>query len=95
MRIVAVCGCGMGSSVVLKMNAKKALEELGVNADLEVADLMTAKAAVATADLVLVGKELSTNLGNVSKPVIILNSFVSKTEVREKLEAFLRENGMI
>ena len=95
MKIVAVCGCGMGSSVVLNMNAKKALDALGAKADLEVADLMTAKAAIASADPVLIGKELSRNLGNINKPLIVLNSFVNKTEVKEKLEAYLRENGII
>jgi len=95
MKIVAVCGCGMGSSVVLKMNAKKALDSLNYKADLEVADLMTAKAAIATADLVLIGKELAKTVKDVQAPVIVLNSFVNKNEVREKLEKYLREAGEI
>ncbi len=39
LHIVTICGCGMGSSVILKMNAEKALKELGIAAKLEVQDI--------------------------------------------------------
>lgn len=95
MKIVAVCGCGMGSSVVLKMNAMKALEALGVKAVVEVSDLMTAKAAVATADLVLVGKELANVLGELTAPVIVLDNFVNRKEVQDKLGQYFKEQGAV
>ena len=55
LHIVTICGCGMGSSVILKMNAEKALKELGIQAKLEVSDITTGKGAARTADLVLIG----------------------------------------
>ena len=59
LHIVTICGCGMGSSVILKMNAEKALKDLGIQAKLEVSDITTGKGAARTADLVLIGKELA------------------------------------
>ena len=42
MKIVAICGCGMGSSVILKMNAQKVLKNLGVTGvTVENSDLAT------------------------------------------------------
>ncbi|HVH31853.1 MAG TPA: PTS ascorbate transporter subunit IIB, partial [bacterium] len=37
MKILAVCGMGLGSGLLLRMQAEKALRQLGVEADLEVA----------------------------------------------------------
>ena len=39
MRIVAVCGAGIGTSAILKVNAERALERLGIEADVVASDL--------------------------------------------------------
>ncbi|MGN6200524.1 MAG: PTS ascorbate transporter subunit IIB, partial [Humibacter sp.] len=33
MKIVAICGAGVGTSAILKVNAERALERLGLTAD--------------------------------------------------------------
>lgn len=95
MKILAVCGCGCGSSVILKMNASKALKDLGVTADLDVSDITTAKGAASTADLVLVGREMADAMPAVKAPLLVLDSFVNKQEVKDKLEAFFKERGIL
>ena len=95
LHVVTICGCGMGSSVILKMNAEKALKELGVEAKLDVSDITTGKGAARTADLVLIGKELAYLMQDIDKPVIELTSFVNKQEIRDKLEAYCKENGLL
>ncbi|MDE2409435.1 MAG: PTS ascorbate transporter subunit IIB, partial [Actinomycetales bacterium] len=45
MKIVAVCGAGIGTSVLLKMNAEKVLRTLGLEATVEAADIETARAS--------------------------------------------------
>lgn len=42
MKILAVCGCGVGSSMVLKIFTEKALQQLGIRADVEQADVTVA-----------------------------------------------------
>jgi len=44
MKILAVCGFGVGSSMVLKMTIDKVIKELGLKATAENTDLSTAKA---------------------------------------------------
>ena len=39
MKIVAVCGVGIGTSAILKVNAERALERLGLVADVDASDL--------------------------------------------------------
>ena len=47
MKILAVCGFGVGSSMVLKMTIDKVIKELGLTATAENTDLSTAKATPA------------------------------------------------
>lgn len=95
LHIVTICGCGMGSSVILKMNAEKALKELGIAAKLEVSDITTGKGAARTADLILIGKELAYLVQDIDKPVIQLTSFVNKQEIKDKLQEYCQANGLL
>ena len=86
MKIVAVCGMGIGTSVLLKMNAEKALRALGVDdADVEAADIGTARGAAGTADVVLTSDELAPEIGDVPATVIVIDNFTSVAEITEKL----------
>ena len=85
MKIVAVCGMGIGTSVLLKMNAEKALRALGKDADVEAADIGTAKGAARTADIVLTSADLADEIGDVPAKVVIVNNFTDVGEIAEKL----------
>ncbi|NYI95536.1 PTS system ascorbate-specific IIB component [Streptomonospora nanhaiensis] len=76
---------GIGTSVLLKSNAERAARELGLDADVEVADIGTARGAAATADVVLTSGELAAELGDLGVPVVVIDNFVDGTEVRDKL----------
>lgn len=85
MKIVAVCGMGIGTSVLLKMNAEKVLAKLGVDADVEAADMGVAKGAAQTADIVLTSDELAGELGDVPAKVIIIDNFFDLEEITTKI----------
>jgi PTS system ascorbate-specific IIB component len=87
MKIVAVCGMGIGTSVLLKMNAEKVLAKLGVDADVEAADMGVARGAAQTAEIVLTSEELAEEIGEVPANVIIINNFFDLDEITEKLTA--------
>ena len=87
MKIVAVCGMGIGTSVLLKMNAEKVLAKLGIDADVEAADMGVARGAAQTAEIVLTSQELAEELGDVPADVIIIDNFFDLDEITEKLTA--------
>lgn len=91
MKIVAVCGMGIGTSVLLKMNAEKALRALDVDADVEAADIGTARGAARMANLVLTSAELAEEIGEVPTEVIVINNFTDVGEITEKLSKFLQK----
>ncbi len=87
MRIVAVCGMGIGTSVILKMNTEKALGRLGWDGDVEVADIGTARGAAAGADVVVTSQELADELGGLRCPVVVIQNFMNVDEIADKLSA--------
>ena len=90
MKIVAVCGMGIGTSVLLKMNAEQVLRDLGVDGDVEAADIGVARGAAQSADIVLTSEELAEEIGEVSAKVIIIDNFVDLDEIKEKLSAAIQ-----
>lgn len=85
MKILAVCGMGLGTGLILRMQAEKALRQLGVTADLEVADIGTARALASTADLILTSRELATQLAGVKPRIVTISNFIDLNEMVEKL----------
>lgn len=94
MKILVVCGHGLGSSFMVEMNAQEALRNINAPSDIEVehSDIMTASPDMA--DLFICGRDLEENaerLGN----VLVLDNILDKDELQEKLEAKLKEDNLI
>jgi PTS system ascorbate-specific IIB component len=90
-KILAVCGMGLGSGLLLRMQAEKALKQLGLQADLEVADIGSARALASTADLILTSEELARQLEGVRPRIVTITNFVSLDEMVTKLRAALED----
>lgn len=92
MKILAVCGFGVGSSMVLKMTIDKVAKEMGIQASVENTDLSTAKAT--QADVYFTSQELLNDLSSsVKNPVYPVKKYMDKEEVKMQLEKFLDERG--
>ncbi|MEX1168823.1 MAG: PTS sugar transporter subunit IIB [Chloroflexota bacterium] len=87
MKILAVCGMGLGTGLLLRMQAEKALRELGIDADVEVADIGTARALASSADLILTSEELAAQLGQVKPKIVTIDNFIDLREMVTKLRA--------
>ncbi|MFC5369793.1 PTS sugar transporter subunit IIB [Arcanobacterium bovis] len=85
MKILAVCGMGIGTSIILKMNIDSALTELNIDADTEASDISAARGAAATADLVLTSEELVEQLGEVGTPIEVINDFTDIEEIKSAI----------
>jgi ascorbate PTS system EIIB component len=86
-KILAVCGMGLGTGLLLRMQAEKALREIGVQADLEVADIGTARALASSADLIITSEELAEQLGAVKPRIVTISNFIDLNEMVTKLRA--------
>ncbi len=88
MKIIAVCGAGIGTSVLLKMNAEKVLRSLNLDATVEAADLETARAS-RDAQILLTTPELVEKLQGLPSEVIAIEHVFDLGEIGDKLSAAL------
>lgn len=89
LHIVTVCGLGMGSSLILKMTVQSIMKELDIKAEIEHWDMGTIKSK--KADLIITTSGFIRNFEGQDN-VIFIDNIIDKKEVKEKLEAYLKNN---
>lgn len=83
LNIIAVCGFGIGSSLILKMTIDDMLKAEGITADTSPQDV-TSVAGMRT-DLLFTSNELFPQIdGKVDCPIITIDNFLDVAEVKEK-----------
>ena len=83
MKILTVCGLGMGSSLILRMNVETVLKKHGVEANVEHMDVSAA--ASSNADLVITNAELVDNIQHLTCPVVVVNNYIDANEITQAL----------
>lgn len=89
MKILAVCGLGQGTSLILRMNIEGVLQEAGVEADVEHTDVSAASSE--QADYIITSNELAESLTSHTGKVLIVNNYFDK----EEISRVLTEHGVI
>jgi PTS system ascorbate-specific IIB component len=94
MKILVVCGHGLGSSFMVEMNAQEALKQLNAPEDIKVehSDVMTASPDMA--DLFICGRDLEENTKNLGD-VLVLDNILDKDELQSKLNDKLTELNIL
>ena len=93
MKIVAVCGLGIGTSAILKVNAERALDRLGLSADVDASDLAGIAVAAADAQVILTSTELAdavrAAIGRSFAEIVEVSNYFDVEEIGAKLETSL------
>lgn len=89
MKIVAICGAGIGSSGILKVNAERVLKKLGLEAVVTAADIASVKTAAADAQVILTSAEFVEAIGKTFADVIVIENYFDQNELEAKLEQSL------
>ena len=89
MRILTVCGNGIGSSLMLAMKVEEICRENGIEASVESTDFNSAGGK--KVDLIITVKELASQFENVD--VITVRSYVNKKKITEDILDKLKEKA--
>ncbi|HEX4443478.1 MAG TPA: PTS sugar transporter subunit IIB [Galbitalea sp.] len=89
MKIVAICGAGIGSSGILKVNAERVLARLGISADVSAAHLTTLATDAANAQIILTSPEFLGDIGKTNADVIVVENYFDTDELTRKLQQAL------
>jgi PTS system ascorbate-specific IIB component len=89
MKIVAICGAGVGTSGILKVNAERVLNRLDIDADVTASDVANVEAAAADAQVILTSPELVEAIGPTNADVVVVENFFDLDELERKLDEAL------
>jgi PTS system ascorbate-specific IIB component len=93
LKVVTVCGVGMGSSLILKMTAEAAFRDLGIAVRVENTDLPGLRGM--RPDVVLAQPLHASEIGAAAPVVVEVTDFLDKDKLRAALEPRLREAGFL
>lgn len=89
MKIVAICGAGVGTSGILKVNAERVLERLGIEADVTASDIASIATTAANAQVILTSPELVEHIGKTFADVVVIENYFDLEELERKLDKAL------
>ncbi|HTL40374.1 MAG TPA: PTS sugar transporter subunit IIB [Pseudolysinimonas sp.] len=89
MKIVAICGAGIGTSGILKVNAERVLNRLGIEATVVACDLDSLAAESDDAQVILTGPEFLNAIGHTFADVVIVENYFDTEELSDKLRRAL------
>ncbi|WP_022795146.1 PTS sugar transporter subunit IIB [Marinococcus halotolerans] len=93
MKMLVVCGSGLGSSFMIEMNVKEILKEINAkNVDIDHSDL--GSASPDQADVFIVGKDLAGAAQSLGE-LIVLNNILDKQELKERIVERLEKDSLI
>lgn len=97
-KMLMVCGAGLGSSFACQMSVEDVLSKLGVEASLDHCDISSA--ASMHPDFILTASNFKSQFEkftiNTEETIIIyLKNIVSKSEIEEKLVSVFKEKGIL
>ncbi len=91
--VLAVCGLGMGTSLILRMTTETVLDRLGVRAEVTNTDLSTARGTSAD---VLIGQGMHmTELEGLAPVTVTVDDFIDDAALEARLRPALEEAGWL
>ena len=89
MKILTLCGAGIGTSGILKVNAERVLQRLGIEARVVAIDASMLAAELEDAQVILTGPEFVETIGSTFADVIVVENYFDTAELQRKLEVAL------
>lgn len=90
LKVLAACGNGMGSSLIIKMKIEKVLKDMGLQCEVHHASVGQAKSDARNFDLVLVSSMFVKEFSNCGKAKVLgLVNLLSEEEIRTKVKEAL------
>lgn len=85
-RIVTLCGVGVGTSGILKVNAERVLERLGIDASVTATDVDNVQKDAEDAQVILTSPELVSRIGQTFADIVEIENYFDLSEIERKLD---------
>ena len=89
MKIMAICGSGLGSSFMVEMNIKKVLKKLEIEAEVEHSDLSSATPGAA--DLFVMAKDIAASASVPESQLVVIKQYYRYQRTRSAAARLVRK----
>ncbi|CAM3877374.1 PTS sugar transporter subunit IIB [Serratia silvae] len=93
MKIMAICGSGLGSSFMVEMNIKKVLKKMNIKAEVEHSDLSSATPGAA--DIFVMAKDIAASASVPADQLVVISNIIDIDELEAKLHAYFTAHSII
>ena len=90
MRVLTVCGAGLGTGLLLRMYVQDVFDKLGISVEIEATDVSSAKGI--KADLIVTSVTLESTLEEVETPIVAVKNVIDRDEIEDKLRSYFRSH---
>ncbi|RLG85831.1 MAG: hypothetical protein DRO39_04640 [Thermoprotei archaeon] len=94
LKIVAVCGMGMGTVFLIKSNVERVLSELKVPAEV-IATNISSLSTGPDVDIIVASVDFEQQLKGRGTRVVLLKNILDREELKQKLMPILKELGYL
>ncbi|MFD1720889.1 PTS sugar transporter subunit IIB [Amnibacterium endophyticum] len=84
-RILTLCGAGIGTSEILRVSAQRALGRIGIAAEVSATDVARVREQSEDAQVILTSPEHVATIGRTSAQVIVIDNILDQAELEAKL----------
>jgi len=92
LKIITVCGLGVGSSLIMKMTVDSAMTQLGITCTIEHWDMGTVKGK--ECDLIVTTYGFQKHFADQDN-VVYVNNIVDVSEMKSALETYFKAKGIL
>lgn len=90
LKIIAACGAGMGTSMIIKLKVEKICKSLGKDASVEAMSMGQAKGLVNSADVIICSTHLMDSFDSSKKAKIVgVKNLMDENEIKSALESVI------
>jgi PTS system ascorbate-specific IIB component len=90
MKIIAACGAGMGTSMIIKIKITKIMEKLGIDATIEALSLGQAKGQEMNADVIICSLHLEDQfIKNKKAKIVAIKNIMDDNELEAGIKSIL------
>ncbi len=96
LKILAVCGNGMGSSLIVKMNLESVLAEMGIYGVIDCSSVAQANGLIPFCDVVITSTAFYNGIKDMipeGKPYITCKNILDKAELTASIKKFIEERN--
>ena len=95
LKVLTVCGAGVGTSTLLRMNISEAFKSFSLPFPVKVENTSLSRAKGTHCDLVVTFESFAAEAVKLCPDVIIVKNLMDKSELREKVGAYLASKELI